>query len=102
MMYNDPKAFDIEVNGISARVTDHSIKNAKVFHVVYRNRRPALNITVATDSDEQKFWTSIPEGRQSEAELVGNLVAAYLRENRRNQACVTTTDKGSPAPSLFD
>lgn len=102
VLMNDPKGFDIELNGVAARVTDHTIKSAKVFHIVFQNRRPPLNITVATNSDEEKFWTSIPEGRQEEAEFAGKAVAAYLREYRRNQLCVTTTDKKSPAPSLFD
>ena len=99
---NDPKAFEIEVNGQSARVTDHTIKSAKIFHIVFQGRRPPLNITVATNSDDEKFWTSVPEGRQEEAEFAGKAVAAYLRDYRRNQSCVTTTDKKLPAPSLFD
>ncbi|MFS2187215.1 hypothetical protein ACCC92_11125 [Mucilaginibacter sp. Mucisp84] len=101
-LMNDPKAFEIEVNGQSARVTDHTIKSAKIFHIVFQGRRPPLNITVATNSDDEKFWTSVPEGRQEEAEFAGKAVAAYLRDYRRNQSCVTTTDKKLPAPSLFD
>lgn len=99
---NDPKAFDIELNGLAAHVTGHTIRSAKVFHIVYSNSKPALNITVAENSDGVKFWTSVPEGRQEEAEFAGKVIASYIREYRRNQVCVTTTDKKSPAPSLFD
>lgn len=99
---NDPKAFDIELNGQVAHVTEHSIKSAKIFHVVFEGRKPALNITIAHTSDDVKFWTSIPEGRQDEAEFAGKVIASYIREYRRNQLCVTTTDKKLPAPSLFD
>jgi len=98
---NDPKAFDIELNGLVAHVTDHTIKSAKVFHIVYPNSKPALNITVAENSDGVKFWTSVPEGRQEEAEFAGKVIAAYIRGYRRNQLCVTITDKKSPAPNLF-
>ena len=99
---DDPKSFDIVVGEQAAQVTIHKIKSAKVFHLVFAARRPSLNITVATDDDGGKFWTSVPEGRQEEAELAGKAVAAYLREYRRNQACVIITDKKLATPSLFD
>lgn len=98
----DPKEFDIEVDGCNARVSDCTIKSARVFHIVFSAGRKPLNITIATNSDDEKFWTSVPEGRQEEAELAGKIIAAYIREYRRNQSCVTTTDKKLPAPSLFD
>lgn len=99
---DDPKSFDIVVGEQAAQVTIHKIKSAKVFHLVFAARRPSLNITVATNDDGGKFWTSVPEGRQEEAELAGKAVAAYLREYRRNQACVIITDKKLATPSLFD
>lgn len=99
---NDLKAFDIELNGQIVCVTDHTIKSARIFHIVFQNRRPALNITIAENTDGEKFWTSIPEGRHEEAEFAGKAIAAYIREYRRNQLCVTITDKKLPAPNLFD
>jgi len=98
---NDPKTFDIELKGQNAKVTDHTIKSAKVFHIAFSDRRPPLNITIATNSDDEKFWTSIPEGRQEEAEFAGKVIATYIRNYRRMQACATTTDKKLPAPNLF-
>jgi hypothetical protein len=99
---NDPKGFDVEVGGQLAHVTFHKIKAAKVFHLTFDSRCPALNITIAINDDGDKFWTSVPEGRQEEAELAGKAVAVYLREYRRNQACVIITDKKLATPSLFD
>lgn len=101
-LMNDPKAFDIELNGQVAHVTGHTIKSAKVFHIIFQSRKPPLNITIAEDTDGLKFWTSLPEGRHEEAELAGKVIATYIREYRRNQLCVTTTDKKLPAPNLFD
>jgi len=98
---DEPKAFDIELNGQIAHVTSHTIKSARVFHLVYHNSRPPLNITIAETADGEKFWTSVPEGRQEEAEIAGKVIAAYIREYRRQQACATTTDKKLPAPNLF-
>jgi hypothetical protein len=99
---DDPKKFEVELNGQLVSVSGHTIKSARVFHVCYPNGKPALNITIAENTDGEKFWTSLPEGRQEEAELAGKVIALYIRAYRRNQACVTTTDKKSPAPSLFD
>lgn len=99
---NDPNLFEADINGLTVRVSVHTIKSARVFHIVYPNHLKPLNITVAENTDGEKFWTSVPEGRQEEAEFAGKVIAAYIREYRRNQLCATTTDKKLPAPSLFD
>lgn len=98
---DDPKVFYIELNGQTVQVSDHTIKSARVFHLVYPGRKPELNITIAEDSDGVKFWTSLPEGRQEEAEFAGKVIAAYIRNYRRNPTCATITDKKLPAPNLF-
>lgn len=98
---NDPDFFQVELNGLQVEISVHSIKSARVFHIKYANGTSPLNITIAENADGKKFWTSVPEGRQEEAEFAGKVIAAYIREYRRNQLCVTTTDKKSPAPSLF-
>lgn len=97
----DPKLFDVEINGQVVCVSIHEIKSARIFHVVYPDSKSPLNITIAEDTDGKRFWTSVPEGRQEEAELAGKVIAAYIREYRRNPLCVTTTGKKSPVPSLF-
>lgn len=98
---DDPKEFEVELNGQTVRVSDHTIRSARVFHIVYPGRKPDLNITIAENTEGVKFWTSLPEGRQEEAEFAGKIIASYIREYRRNLSCVTTTDKRSPAPNLF-
>ena len=98
---NDPDLFNVELNGQTVQVSSHTIKSARLFHIVYQGATPALNITIAENTDGIKFWTSVPEGRQEEAELAGKVIAAYIREYRRNQLCATTTDKKLPAPNLF-
>lgn len=99
---NDPNLFDIEFNGQMANVSVHIIKSAKIFHVVQPGNKQPLNITIAENKDGEKFWTSVPEGRQEEAELAGKVIASYIREYRRNQLCATITDKKLPVPNLFD
>ena len=99
---NDPKVFDIEIDDQVAQVNVHQIKSVKVYQLTFVGRRKPLNITVASNQDGERFWTSIPEGRQQEAELAGKAIAAYLREYRRTSLCVTITDKKLATPSLFD
>lgn len=99
---NDPKVFEIMLDEQPVQVSVHIIKSAKVFHLVYPSLQEPLNLTIANADDGSKFWTSLPEGRQEEAEVAGKVIASYLREYRRNQACVTTIPKKSAAPSLFD
>jgi hypothetical protein len=40
-----------------------------------------LVITRATKENGKKFWTSVPEGRQHEAEIIGPLIESYYRAN---------------------
>jgi hypothetical protein len=75
--------FEITLGGLVMNVSEHRIKNTAVFHVLFSDKRKPLNITIAENSVNEKFWTSTPEGRQSEAEQIGKLVASYIRNNRK-------------------
>jgi hypothetical protein len=93
--------FEIIFQGQVADVAGYRFKNGRVFRIQFG--QPTLKplvITVAHDSEDKKFWTSMPEGRQELAEEIGKLVAAFIRN--QSKICVTTTDKKLPAPSLFD
>jgi hypothetical protein len=98
---NDPDLFTVELNKQTIQVSVHTIKSARIFHIVYPGTTPPLDITIAEYSDGLKFWTSVPEGRQEEAELAGKVIAVYIRKYRRNQLCATTTDKKLPARNLL-
>lgn len=97
-----PKVFDVELGAEMVHVSVHKIRSAKVFHIVFDSQKADLNITIAMKDDGGKFWTSLPEGRQEEAELAGEAIGAYIREYRRMQLCAITTLKKSATPSLFD
>lgn len=77
--------FEITFGNLVMKVSEHRIKDAPVFHIVFNDNRKPLNITVAENSDGEKFWTSTPEGRQTEAERIGKLVAGYIRNKRKEQ-----------------
>jgi hypothetical protein len=48
------------------------------FHVTFSSSREPLVVARATGREGNLFWTSIPEGRQKEAEGVGMLIEDYL------------------------
>jgi hypothetical protein len=58
-----------------------SVNGVSVFRVPVVNQQPLL-ITRATKENGKKFWTSIPEGRQAEAELIGPLIEAWYRSRQ--------------------
>lgn len=75
--------FEIEYQDKTAKVTEAEIKERRVFHIQFKDTRKPLTITVAEDRKEVKFWTSIPEGRQQEAEEVGRLIALHIRSKKK-------------------
>jgi hypothetical protein len=74
--------FSIDYKGREGQVTEHEIKNMRVFHIDFPGEKKPLIITVAFDRKDRKFWTSIPEGRQQEAEEIGKLIATYIRSKK--------------------
>lgn len=75
--------FQLEIEGNIIQVTEHDLKGKRVFHLNFNGWKKPLIITVALTRSDEKFWTSIPEGRQKEAEQVGKLIAAHIRNKRR-------------------
>jgi hypothetical protein len=59
-----------------------SISGRSVFKVPDNQKQP-LFITRATHENGKKFWTSVPEGRQTEAEAIGPLIEAYYRSRQK-------------------
>ncbi|MBO9681953.1 MAG: hypothetical protein J7502_04690 [Flavisolibacter sp.] len=49
------------------------------FRVAFSSSRLPIVITKAKGADKSNFWTSVPEGRQQEAEGVGKLIEEHLK-----------------------
>ncbi|WP_316819122.1 hypothetical protein [Pedobacter nyackensis] len=75
--------FDLEWEGNSIKVSEHELAGKRIFHIHFNDDKKPLVITVGLGLGDQKFWTSIPQGRQSEAEQIGKLIAAYIRAKRK-------------------
>ena len=72
-------AFEIEYNGTSVQVTEHSVGEQQVFRVAFERPLQPLVITHAEDRFQRMFWTSIPQGRQKEAEEIGRLIEHHFK-----------------------
>jgi hypothetical protein len=75
--------FEIEYQGNQVTVTEAEIDDRRVFHIQFPAQRKPLIITVAEDRQQVKFWTSVPQGRQREAEELGKLIATYIRSKTK-------------------
>lgn len=74
--------FDLDFHGKPISISEHEIKSKRVFYIDFKGERKPLTITVALSARDKKFWTSIPEGRQPEAEEIGKLIALYIRSKK--------------------
>lgn len=75
--------FQIEIDGNLVKISEHELAGKRVFHAHFNHSRKPLVITVGLGVRDQKFWTSVPQGRQAEAEQIGKLIAGYIRAKRK-------------------
>jgi hypothetical protein len=71
--------FEIEWKGSPVGVHTFEINNQRVFRVMIKS---PIVILRANHEEGYKFWTSIPEGRQSEAKAIGPLIEQYYRSKK--------------------
>lgn len=76
-------SFEIDYNGKVLRVIEAEIKERRVFYIQFPDTTKPLTITIGQDRQDVKFWTSIPQGRQLEAEEIGRLIATYIRSKKK-------------------
>jgi len=71
--------FELNFKDGKIRVQRHSIGAQVIFRVTFSNKTTPLVLTRALHASAYRFWTSIPEGRQQEAEEVGALISEYFK-----------------------
>ncbi len=76
------KPFQLELNGVLMDITELSIPNYTAFRVVFSSARQPMVLARTKDAEKNVFWTSIPEGRQNEAEGVGKLIDEYFKSKK--------------------
>lgn len=72
--------FSIEQGSQSLHIRPRKVGGAMVFVVHFPDQRLPLAITKASGENRPVFWTSIPEGRQKEAEQIGPLITAHYQQ----------------------
>jgi len=74
--------FELELNGVKMSVQKLSLPGFTAFRVSFSSARKPLVLARATNANAARFWTSIPEGRQKEAEGVGKLIEEYYKTSQ--------------------
>ena len=82
-MVTDNEIFDLEFGAIQIRVEEIRIPGQTFFRVNFSNEIPQLTLLRATNANDEKFWTSVPEGWQKLAEQIGPLIEHYYRSKNK-------------------
>lgn len=80
MSINLEQQFTIQYSSQSYDVAVHAVGKTTVYRISFPDGRKPLVITSATDSNYRNFWTSVPQGRQPEAEEFGKLIDIHLNK----------------------
>lgn len=84
-METKPDFFELPFKGGKIRVQEHTINQYRIFRFAFSDKRAPLTTTRAVHAEAYGFWTSVPEGRQQEAEEVGAIISEYLASHDNNQ-----------------
>lgn len=72
------KNFEWAKGGIRLHIRETEIGGERVFHTVFSDKRKPLIVTLMKGF-EGKLWTSIPQGRQQEAEAIGRIIEEHFK-----------------------
>ena len=75
--------YTIDYNGLMLTITEHYIEGSRVSHVKFANHLKPLNLVVVESTKGTKYWTSVPPGRQAEADEIGPLIGWYYHIKKK-------------------
>ena len=70
--------FTIQYKEQSLSVERMELAQMVIYRVSFPGKTAPLFVTRAMKDTDEKFWTSVPEGRQKEAEAIGQLIGEYI------------------------
>lgn len=70
--------FSFDAFGVTITCRRLDIPKSVAYYVEFSSARKPITIARAKFEDSDARWTSIPEGRQKEAEGIGELIDQYL------------------------
>jgi hypothetical protein len=76
-MQDPVTSFQIELNAVKMEVVELNLPGAVAFRISFSSSRNPL--VVARSKEFESGWTSVPEGRQKEADGVGKLIEDYFK-----------------------
>jgi len=79
----EKEIFEVENNQEKLTVETINLPGQVLFKILFPDNTRPLVICRATNSNQARFWTSIPEGRQREAEVIGPLIEKYFRSKMK-------------------
>ncbi|MEP7107268.1 MAG: hypothetical protein ABI760_04785 [Ferruginibacter sp.] len=82
-MENQNEIFEIDYEENCLKVEMINLPGQVLFRVSVPGFTPALVLCRASDSNHVKFWTSVPEGRQQQAEKIGPLIEKHFRSKMK-------------------
>jgi hypothetical protein len=77
-----PDDFEIEFEGKKLQVHIHTMRERKVFEIMFPDDRKNLMISRSVLYNGKKIWMSIPEGRQEEAIPIGAKIVEYFKNSK--------------------
>lgn len=80
--------FTVKIGEKKLKITLRKAGGSTVFVAEFPDGNQPLVVTRANGEKNPVFWTSIPEGRQKEAEGVGPLITAHYKEAATKTASV--------------
>jgi len=81
-MENSQDMFEFNFKEGMIRIQRHFVASQTIYRVVFSDKRSPLVVTRALTDNTSQWWTSIPEGRQKEAEEIGPSIADYIKSNQ--------------------
>jgi len=77
-MLFENESFESELEGVKLRIEEHSIGETKVFRVAFSDARNPLTVS-KMNTPSGKMWMSLPQGRQREAEKIGEIITEHFK-----------------------
>ena len=81
-MENSQDIFELGFKEGMIRVQQHFVASHTIYRIVFSDKRDPFVITRVLTDNAARRWTSIPEGRQREAEEIGPLITDYIKANQ--------------------
>ncbi|MEP7143657.1 MAG: hypothetical protein ABI707_12335 [Ferruginibacter sp.] len=82
-MESGNEKFEIEYGNSTLKIEQISLPGQVLFKVIFPDSTPPVVVLRATDYNQSRFWTSMPEGRQALAEKIGPLIEQYYRSKTK-------------------